>query len=214
MLLDIGVGIMMALLVSKIFAVSFALPAMASTTVLLTIAGIVFSLLMDTDALIDLIIHRGTRASYKHRDLFHIPLFYIPIGMLVLYFFQTSYLPPLALPVLFGLCSLAHFVHDSIGLGWGVKWLYPFSDNHYSFFYQYNAHKAGLRPSGQDTKCGKYGRWAKSIVYVWKSDDIDRLEEKYGDKDWFKHIYLSAHPYSVIETMVFLFSLILLYIYK
>jgi hypothetical protein len=202
MLLDIGVGIMMALLVGKIFAVSAILPIEASITIMV-IAGIIFSLLMDIDALINLFIHGGTGASYKHRDLFHIPLFYIPIGMLTLYFFQlyqsTLYqplhqLPPLTLPVLFGLCSLAHFIHDSIGLGWGVKWLYPFSDDQYSFFYQYNAHKAGL----------------KRVIYVWKSTDIDHLEEKYGDKDWFRHIYLNWHPYSLIEVAVFLFAVALL----
>jgi membrane-bound metal-dependent hydrolase YbcI (DUF457 family) len=195
MLLDIGVGIIMALLMSKIFALSLAMPVG-----IMVIAGIVFSLLMDTDALINLFIHRGTGASYKHRDLFHLPLLYIPIGMLVLYFLQLYQyqLPALALPTLFALCSLAHFIHDSIGLGWGVKWLYPFSNNQYSFFYQYNTHKAELRPS----------KWG---IYIWKSADIDRLEEKYGDTEWFRHIYMIWHPYSLVEAAVFLFALVLLY---
>jgi|GEM_PF-653246 hypothetical protein len=195
MLLDIGVGIMMALFFSKIFALSFTIPV----GYFMIIAGIVFSLLMDTDALINLIIQRGTETSYKHRDLFHLPLLYIPSGMVILYFYQPE------LSLLFGLCSLCHFIHDSIGLGWGVKWLYPFSDDQYSFFYQYNAHRVGLRPSEQKTTCGKWG------MYVWKSADIDRLEEKYGDKAWFQHIYLSWHPYSLVEAAVFILSLVLLY---
>lgn len=192
MLLDIGMGILMVLFVSRIFA----LPVGA----FMVIAGIIFSLIMDADAVIDLIVHRGAAESYKHRNLFHIPLIYIPMGMAVIYFFQSyqSLYPPLALPLLFGLCSLAHYIHDSIGIGWGVKWLYPFRDDQYSFFYQYNAHKAGLHPS----------KWG---IYVWKSADIDLLEEKYGDRDWFKHIYLSLHPYALVETAIFLLSLILLY---
>ena len=95
--------------------------------------------------------------------------------------------------VLFTLCSIAHFIHDSIGLGWGIQWLYPFKKNYYQFFYTVNKNAN------------------KSLVYSYKPEELDSLAEKYGDKDWFKNIYLKFHPYSIIEFLVFLISLVVLF---
>ena len=193
MLLDIGVGILIAIGVSKLFALPLTLFFVAS--------GIFFSLLVDADALINLIRYRGIGKSYKHRDLFHIPLLYIPIGMIIVFIVSSmsdiGNTSSTALSILFGLCSLAHFIHDSIGIGWGVKWLAPFSSDQYSFFYQYNAYQAGL--------ASKHG------VYVWKHGEIDTLEKKYGDKDWFRKIYLRFHPYGMLELLVFAIAVILLF---
>ena len=34
----------------------------------------------------------------------------------------------------FGLAVFLHFVHDSVGIGWGIKWLWPFSRKAYKCF--------------------------------------------------------------------------------
>lgn len=186
MFLDIGVGILLAIFVSKLFS----LPLTAS----FLIGGIVFSLLVD----IDYIFHPGRKETpksfHKHRNLFHFPLLYIPLGMLIILFFNLPW------AILFGLCSLAHFLHDSIGIGWGIQWLYPFSKNHYAFFYEY-------QPPYRKEKL------PKKIIYVWKHKDIDKIEEKYGDKDWIRDIYLHCHPYAIVEFLVFILALIILYFY-
>src|SRR6185436_6524853 len=113
MLLDIGVGILAALW--------FGEPVWL---------GILFALLPDIDAVINFARFRSTRFAYRHRDLLHLPIIYVLIAFAV-YFFN----PPVA--ALFLICTLLHFVHDSIGIGWGVQWLWPFCTDHFSFLYLY-----------------------------------------------------------------------------
>jgi len=190
MLLDTGVGIFLAILTSKIFLLPLSW--------WLVLLGIGFALLVDIDAIVSLTINRGVKKSYKHRDLFHRPLLFVPLGVLLIGILMHFINNQLSLPLifLFATALIAHFIHDSIGLGWGIKWLWPFNKNNFSFFYQYNAHRHGL---------------PMQLIYVWKNEEIDNLEEKYGDPDWFRQIYLSLHPYGLIEIAVFIVALIFLF---
>src|ERR1043166_1457460 len=113
MFLDLGVGILAGLLLKE--------PVWL---------GIIFSLLPDIDALVNLAQFKSTRFAYHHRDLLHKPMVFAVLGV-GLYLFNST------LGALFLLCSLAHFVHDSIGIGWGVQWLWPFNTDHFSFLYLY-----------------------------------------------------------------------------
>lgn len=61
-----------------------------------------------------------------HRNMLHRPLLVIPI-FAILYFLSPFW------AYLVGLCLLAHFVHDSTGSGYGIKWFQPFSQNTYKF---------------------------------------------------------------------------------
>ena len=92
---------------------------------------------------------------------------------------------------------MAHFIHDSVGIGWGVQWLYPFKKDHYSFFYQYDT----------------YSKIPKKLIYVWKDGEIERLEREYGNPNWFHDIYLRGHPYGLVEYAVFLAALVALYVF-
>jgi len=185
MFLDIGAGILLAILTTELFNLPL-------TTAFL-VGGIVFALLMD----INYIFHLGKGGSskniHKHRDLLHHPLLYIPLGISLISFFNFTW------AILFGLCSFVHFMHDSIGIGWGVQWLYPFSKKYYVFFYHY-------RPS-------HVGGASFELIQSWKHEDIDDLAEKYGDPDWIKNIYLSLHPYSIVEFSTFIIALVVLYFY-
>ncbi len=184
MLLDIGVGILFALGLAPLLHVEH--------TFMWILAGVVFALLPDVDALVNLVAHRGLGHEHKHRDLCHLPLLYIPIGVLIL--FPISY----ALTTLFVLCSLAHFLHDSIGIGWGVQWLSPINTDHFSFLYLY-------QPPGKPALPRKW-------FYRFAHADIDRLDRQYGDHDWIRHIYIELHPYAIVEALVFLVALGALYI--
>ncbi len=118
MLLDIGVGILSSVFLSRSFGIAL--------NPLFLGAGIVFSLLPDVDFLIAF--RKNAAKSHEHRDILHYPLLFIPIGAAILFFFNYQ------LAMLFIITALLHFLHDSIGLGWGIPWLYPFSKNHYAFF--------------------------------------------------------------------------------
>jgi len=184
MFLDIGVGILSAILASALFRQDLT-PAFLA-------AGIVFALLPDVDFVFHFASGGDFKNAHKHRDFLHYPLLYVPLGMALAVFLGPAY------ALLFGICSAAHFLHDSIGMGWGIQWLYPFSRNHYNFFYHYE-------PRG--------GEIPGKTVYVWKHKEVDGLAGRHGDPDWVKNVYLRFHPYAVIELAVFAASLIILYIY-
>jgi hypothetical protein len=185
MFLDIGVGILSSIFVSYLFNTT-----LSSHFV---IASIFFSLLMDFDFIFHYAKGGTKHTAYKHRDLFHYPLLYIPSGTLILFFLNRE------LATLFALCSLLHFIHDSIGVGWGIQWFYPFNTNHYNFIYRYTSPLKEKLPI--------------KLVRVWRHDEIDSLAERYGDPDWIKNVYINLHWYAVVEFTVFLVSLFILYLY-
>jgi hypothetical protein len=170
--LDIGVGLLLGLVMERAFYLNAGL--------VLPIAGVCFSLAPDLDFLVHVIRYRTSRNVDHHREALHVPLLYIPIGTLLLL--------PLGITwsCLFAAASLAHFIHDSIGIGWGVPWLYPFTDDSYSFLYH-------LENTVDKPKIPH--RW----LYVWPRRKIDQLASRYGDPDWMKNIYLVPHPYAIIE---------------
>ncbi len=185
MFLDIGVGILTAIFVSKLFTLSI--------TTLFIIGGIVFSLLVDIDYFFHLGRGGTTKNAHKHRSILHRPFLYIPIGISIILFLNQAW------AVLFGLCSLAHFLHDSIGIGWGIQWLYPFTKNQYTFFYRYHPPRKEKLP--------------KKFLYVWKYGEIDMLAEKHGDEKWVENIYLRWHPYAIVEFLFFVLATLILYFY-
>lgn len=183
MFLDIGAGILISIFVSRLFDVPL--------SVTFIIGGIFFALLVDIDYIFYFFSNKSLKNVHRHRDLLHYPLLYIPLGILFASFINVSW------AVLFGLCSLAHFIHDSIGIGWGVQWFYPFTKDHYAFFYLY-------QPPNKE-------KLPKKFIYIWKHENISVLDFKYGDDNWIRDIYLKFHPYAVFEFLVFLISLIILY---
>ena len=176
MFLDIASGICIAIGLQHFFGLPLGFSVIA--------ACIVFALLPDSDFIVHLARGGTSKNAAHHRDLLHYPLVYIPLGMLLISLLSI----PLA--IAFGVSSLLHFLHDSIGIGWGVQWLYPFTASHYSFLYLYQAKGKTSLP--------------KRYFYSWKHEDIPAINKQYGDPDWIKHIYLNWHPYAIIEFAAFL----------
>lgn len=174
--LDIAVGIFLAMGVSRFFG--------HDATGTLVAAGIIFALLPDADYLAHLARGNSSKNAHRHRDLFHIPLLFIPIGVLILHPFGREW------QILFGAASIAHFLHDSIGIGWGVQWLWPFLSEHYSFLYVYRP------PNRAD-------RMPRKWFYAWPHRDIESLAARYGDEDWIKNIYFKFHPFAMVEYAAF-----------
>jgi hypothetical protein len=186
MFLDIGVGILLSIFISKWFNLPL--------THLFVFLGIIFSLLPDADFLYHLF-KRGTKDTkdHEHRDILHYPIFFIFIG-LIIYNFSN----PLGLLFIFG--TLLHLLHDSIGIGWGIQWLWPISKNYFTFFYRYQTPHKDIFP--------------KRLIYIHKPHEIALLSKKYGDENWIKNIYFKLHPYSLIEWAVFGIGVAALVYYK
>lgn len=181
MFLDIGLGIFSAMAVSVWYGVPL--------TLAFVTAGALFALSPDLDFMA-LALRR--RNALHHREGLHYPLLFTPVGAVICSIFGLPW------AALFILGSLGHFIHDSIGIGWGVQWLFPFGKDHYSFFYIY---KPRWRTERLPNKC----------FYIWKHDEIDAIDARYGDPDWIRNIYFKWHPYAVIELLIFLVAIVALF---
>jgi len=185
MFLDAGNGIFAVMLTSWIFDMPLSRTLVA--------AGIIFAFLPDVDYLIHLARGGTSRNAHRHREMLHYPLLFIPAGVILFSFYGMEWV------FLFGVAAFLHFLHDSIGIGWGVQWLYPFSKDHYTFFYRYQPRHKERLPR----------RFA--LLLVWKHEEVDILAAKYGDPDWIRNIYLRWHPYAITEFAIFLIALGALY---
>ena len=184
MFLDLGVGILFSILLSGIFKVSL--------TLKLVWAGAIFSLIPDLDVFVELKKRGrvGGRVQGHHRELTHFPLTYAPIIILIYALWSQMW------ACLFGLVILTHFLHDSVGMGWGIKWLWPFSNRAYKFFSEKN------------------GNFSKNFVVSWEPQELKEVVARHGDDHWLKNFYLQLHPIAVFEFLVFILSLLILYIVR
>lgn len=186
MFLDIGAGLLLTVFLSNFLGVL--------AHGIWYAGGVLFALLPDADYLIHLFRGGSSRHAERHRELLHRPLPYLLVGGAALYPFGQAW------SLLFVLASLAHFIHDSIGIGWGVQWLWPFRNRHYSFLYIY-------KPRHRKEKL------PRKLLYIWEHAAIEELNARYGDEEWIKNVYLRWHPYAIVEFAVFLFSLIIFFAY-
>jgi len=181
MFYDIGVGILLSIGLGKLLGVQL--------TALWIAMGALFSLVPDLDFLFHLRKGGSIKNAHEHRNYWHYPLLFIPIGTFVTALLDWRY------AVLFLMATLLHFIHDSIGIGWGVQWLFPFSSNHFAFFYHYE-------PSDK--------KLPRKNLYLWRHDEIETLSKEHGDEHWVRNTYFKLHPYGLIEYAVFVISVVLL----
>jgi hypothetical protein len=185
MLLDIGVGVLLG--------VTWHAAGFYGSLAATVIFGVFSALSPDLDFIYHLSKGGSTKNAHRHRELLHNPLVFIPLGAAV-----TALIEP-AVAGLFALGALSHMIHDSIGIGWGVQWLFPFSKNHYALGYR--------------VRTGNHARLPKQKYYVWKNEEMDELTKKYGDPNWFANTYKRWHPFAIVETLVFVLALGVLYVY-
>lgn len=154
------------------------------------IGGILITVLPDADFIYFYIKSKSRIDDSKHRDYIHYPLIYLPLGTLIFHFIGGK-----EWSFLFFLCSFLHFVHDSIAVGWGIKWLWPFSKNNFAFFY---------------LRSGRQKKGLKKIIFSFDKKTLDYYIRKHGDKNWVKNIYYKLHPIAIVEFTVFVSSIIFL----
>ena len=131
----------------------------------LLVAALIFSILPDIDFVLYHLFQPINRFSHKHRRIFHLPIPYILLGLVVLNLLsveETYY-------ILFVSLSMWHFIHDTFSIGYGVQWLFPISTKQYFW--------------------GKKVETAKNIFWKLNSDspkNIDEHANLFGDDNWFR----------------------------
>jgi membrane-bound metal-dependent hydrolase YbcI (DUF457 family) len=164
---DTALGILATFLVAYLYHIS--------PTPLLFAVGVISAHLPDADSFLDPHFwRRGYVAAYAdnpydHRETLHKPLLWV-LGIGTLYVFMSSLH---AYIVLVGLGVMLHFIHDTVGTGWGIPWLWPFTRTRYKLF----ATKENKALSFQ-------------LLTSWKRDELTEYIRRYGIENWV-HVYYS-----------------------
>ncbi len=157
MLLDIKLGLAWAILVALVFEETITLGWLA--------AGIAFALLPDLDFWFEYL-RRGTvggKVIDLHRTLLHAPLTYIPVALGIGHLAGTAWM------TLFVLGVLGHHIHDSMGMGYGVRWLWPFSTRWFKLF---------------SAKDGELHYDFDHLFVSWSDEEIRALVARRGNDTW------------------------------
>ena len=177
MLLDIAFGIFAAIIYATIYKTGLGFGVL--------LICILFALSPDLDFIISAIFNKKF-PGHTHRDLFHYPIPFILLGSTCIALIFNIHFG-----ILFAILSFAHFVHDTIGIGWGVPWLFPISRNYLK-----------LTP------------FSNTVTHWWTPREQERIASKYGDPNWFKNIYLRPTLISMPEFIVFLIAIFVLIYFK
>ncbi|MEK7110779.1 MAG: metal-dependent hydrolase [Patescibacteria group bacterium] len=173
--LDIAAGIFIAIIIT----------GSASPALGLVILSVIFALLPDADFFLHAL-RRGNvfgKWAHEHRDLFHKPLLYIPLGVLALLPFGGEFVQ------VFVVASLFHFLHDTVGMGWGVKLFWPFSKRNYKFF------------GGEDKL------FSSKFMTSWSDKELREMVAARNAENWVKKFYFRPHPLGLFEYAMLLLAL-------
>jgi hypothetical protein len=171
-LMDISFGLFFTLLMSKVMDHHVSIWTYG--------LGVLLALSPDFDVLFQKFQKR--EIDSEHRDIgLHYPVIMLPVFILFSLF-------SLFWSFLIGLCLLSHFIHDSIGEGPGLKWLWPFSHRYYKFFAEVNGKRICIR----------------SLAL----DEAKQLSLTLGK--WIETYYLSATPQVIIGIIAFILAVILI----
>lgn len=173
-LLDISIGVFFSLAIARFVNHKVGIGEISF--------GVISALWLDLDSLS--ILKKGAgKWTHEHRDLLHLPLIVLPVVFIVGYVLLGGYYAM----VLF-LATFSHLIHDSSGIGWGIKWLYPFSFKNYKVFGR------------------KFGKL--ELIAQWTKEELKKDVGSNGDNDWLKNLYLSPSVILFVETGLSLFFII------
>lgn len=174
---DFASGILVAHILIKITGCQ--LPSVPPLAIYAISAAL--AVLPDLDILIQTMVRKKPEKISDHRDIFHKPLAIIPIFVSI-YIFSPFW------AYLIGSCLLAHFIHDSTGSGYGVKWFYPFSENTFKF-------------------C------SRSIICIWTPEETAKNPWKPALDEWLEEYYLRLTVEGFVGITLFFITLIIILIW-
>jgi hypothetical protein len=153
------------------------------------LCGVLFALLPDIDFLLTRIAPIR-KVIGEHRSATHFPLLHLVVAAIMYILFGKL------LATLYFLCTFYHLVHDTLFLGWGIKWLWPYSSKSLSIFHD----KGGV---------------ITSEVLIWGPEDDRRIRNEYASPNWIHDFYLRPGIIAFCEYGIFLAGLAaLLYLYR
>ncbi len=135
-----------------------------------------------------------TMASFAGIFMLLAPLAHIPLLMMGAGFTLGSLFFSPFWGLVITISFFLHFFHDSCCLDFGLRWLWPFSNNQYHF--------------GGRLGIGKIPPLPFKLIHVFKPDEIDRSQ--YMDViEWVRRIYLVPTYYAICELVIAMIFVIL-----
>lgn len=174
--IDGSLGVLLVFIFSKIFHYP--------TSFWIYLTGIILAITPDIDVFIQKIAENKTDSN--HRKFTHYPIFLVPL-FFTLYYFSSFW------ACLIFSCFLVHFIHDSAGNEenkWGIKWIWPLSENYYQFF---------------GKKKGK-----RLIMCPWSPKEIEERESESWDS-WLSKNYLRFPTESFVGVVLGIFALFVVF---
>lgn len=167
------------------------------------IAGVLFAMSPDLDALRSGASTASASNPYDHREGLHYPILFVFAGITLVYLVPFW-------GWLFLLGSMFHFANDFYGTGWGVQILWPLTKRRYKFLgRRANLLKAILVEKGLWNILPHDERRLRLIV-SWSPEEITEYIQKYGEDDWIRKYYLRLNWISGIEYTLFVLAVILM----
>lgn len=176
---DAGLGVLAALFICSLFSVE--------PTVTYVLVGIVFAYIPDIDWALDKHFWKTGHVAaysgnpYDHREGLHKPLLWaLLISTWGIVFGGLE--PFIAL-----VATTLHFLHDTVGTGWGMPWLWPLTKRRFKFF-----------ATKENTLT------LRSPFVSWSYEELPAFIVKYGRSNWKEHCYGSWTGIAIAEcTLVF-----------
>lgn len=169
------------------------------------LVGIIFSHLLDLDAVPDLWRRGrvGGAASKKdHRDTLHYPIVVLPLAassiVLVGYWGWMLFF-----------AVLLHFINDLYGTGWGIKLLWPFSHTKFKLLgRRVNQPKYILLENDLWDELPHSERRLRLWV-SWSAAEAPQYFRRYGMDNWLEDYYIRGSVVAYIEYTLFLSAIVL-----
>jgi hypothetical protein len=186
MLIDALAGFIFATITAYFFDIPLSLEWL--------LLGALFALLPDVDFFVELAKRKtvgGTKLG-AHRVLTHLPFLFLPLGIILFFFFGKE------VTTLFVLGTLWHFAHDAHAMGYGYRILWPFSDRFYKLFSDHE---------------GNYRYDINYFLVSWTREEVEALHKKHGNDRWIQdHLQHHARRWWRVVRALLVFSVILLFL--
>lgn len=185
---DAGIG----LIVSAVMIGWFDAP----TTLLFVLWVVVWAYLPDLDGAFHFIKTGKAVADLEngrdHREGLHYPLIWTVLFAGLIYFFEINIWLISAYTAI-----MLHFLHDMIGIGWGIQVFAPIDWGSYKLFSKkWVSADVSLTP----------------IVTRYSKDELREALMKYGEADWIERYFCKWTHISIVDYSLFLIGLISIYL--